>query len=179
MPTDEERIIAVLERRLPAAGNAERKKLAKAYLDGVSAHAVERTTGSGSVPTNLGSERAEILAFASRGMGRLLTEDEISALLRITGSASKSVSKTMLATFDDLPLLSLKAAFVGASRDGRGTAGDITNGYRVKFARVEKMELARVELERRGLMCETAESTGSRHVLLIDPQFNIDEILPE
>jgi len=85
----------------------------------------------------------------------------------------------MLAVYDDLPLLALKAAFSGARRDGRGSSGDINDGYRVKFPTAEKMELAQTEVKRQGFLCEILESSGTRHVLLIDQAFPIDQALPE
>lgn len=170
---------AVLARRLPATSAVERQRLAKAYLSGVEAHALARTTGSGPVPTALGTERAELVAFVSRALGRLLTEDEVSALLRVTTSAARAVRRNMLAVYDDLPLLALRAAFSGASRDGRGSSGEVNDGYRVKLSTAEKMEIAQNEVERQGFLCEVLESTGSRHVLLIDPAFPIDQALPE
>jgi len=171
-------VAAVLARRLPATKPTERDSLAKAYLAGVQAHAEARTTGTGPVPTNLGTERAELLAYVSRSMGRLLTEDEIAALLRITTTAARAVSRNMLAVYDDLPVLALKAAFTSARRDGRGSAGDIKDGYRVRFSTPEKMEIAKAELERQGFLWEPLESSGSRHVLLIDKTFPIDETIP-
>jgi hypothetical protein len=83
----------------------------------------------------------------------------------------------MLAVYDDLPMLALRAAFDGAKRDGRGSAGEITDGYRVKFASSQKLELAQAELERQGRMWEVIEATGSSHILLVDPTFPTDEIV--
>ncbi len=111
-------------------------------------------------------------------MARLLTEDEIAALVRITTSAARSVRKTMLAVYDDLPVLALKSAFAGARRDGRGSAGDIVDGYRVRLKTLERMEIAQTELDRQGFLWEVVESSGSRRVLLIDPTFPIDEAIP-
>jgi hypothetical protein len=171
-------IAAVLARRLPVTPPAVREAVAKAYLSGVEAHAVARTTGSGPVPTTLSTERAELLAFVSRALGRLLTEDEIAALLRVTTSAARAVQRSMLAVYDDLPVLALKAAFESARRDGRGSAGDIKNGYRVRFSTEEKMEIAQTELDRQGFLWEVLESSGSRHLLLIDQTFPITEAIP-
>lgn len=165
----------VLARRLPAVSEDERKRLTAAYIAGVQNHATARTTGVGPVPTTLATERAELLACISRSMERLLTEDEIAALLRITTSAARSVRKTMLAVYDDLPVLALKSAFAGARRDGRGSAGDIVDGYRVRLKTPERMEIAQTELDRQGFLWEVAESSGSRRVLLIDPMFPIDD----
>lgn len=80
-------IASVLARRLPASSLTERESLADAYLKGVASHAVARTTGVGPVPTSL---------------------------LRMTTTAARAVRKTMLAVYDDLPVLALKAAFAGA-----------------------------------------------------------------
>jgi hypothetical protein len=96
-------------------------------------------------------------------------------LLRITTSAARSVRKTMLAVYDDLPVLALKSAFADARRDGRGSAGDIIDGYRVRFKTPERMEIAQTELDRQGFLWEVVESSGSRRVLLIDPTFPIDD----
>lgn len=131
------------------------------------------------MPTALGTERAELVAFISRALDRLLTEDEISALLRITTSAARTVRRTMLAVYDDLPLLALKAAFAGASRDGRGNSGDIKDGYRVKVKAAERLEIAQTEIVRQGYLCEVVESSGTRHVLLIDKSFPIDQAIPK
>jgi hypothetical protein len=173
-----EDVVAVLARRLPATSAAVRQDLAKAYLAGEEAHALARTTGTGPVPTTLGTERAELLAFVSRALGRLLTEDEISALLRITTSAARAVRRNMLAVYDDLPVLALKSAFEGARRDGRGSAGDIKDGYRVRFSTTERMEIAVTELDRQGFLREVLESSGTRHVLLIDQTFPIGNAIP-
>lgn len=167
-----------LERRLPTSTPSGRGELAKAYRDGVAAHAIERTTGTGPVPSTLSAERAELLAHVSRNLGQLLSEVEIGALLRIPTTAAKSLRKTMLAVYDDLPLLSLKSAFIGAIRDGRGTAGEIKDGYRVKFASAEKLEIARAELARQGFLWELVTSSGSQHILLIDSRFSLDPVLP-
>ena len=175
MTTDE--IQTVLKRRLPAYSDTERRRLAEAYLSGVEAQAIARTIGAGPVPTTLATERAEMLAHVSRALGRLLTEDEVAALLRVTDSAARAVERTMLAVYDDLPELALKAAFGGATRDGRGSSGDIKDGYRIKFSTAEKMGIAEEELSRQGFMWEVSEATNTRHVLLVDPAFPIDEIL--
>ncbi len=173
-----EQVAAVLARRLPATPKPVRDALAKAYLAGVQSHALARTTGGGPVPTTLATERAELLAFVSRGMGRLVTEDEISALLRITAAAARSARQTMLAVYDDLPVLALKAAFEGAQRDGRGSEGAITDGYRIRFSSEEKMEIARTEVDRQGFLWEAMEASGSEHVLLIEKSFPIGEAIP-
>jgi hypothetical protein len=171
-------ISKVLARRLPALPTADRKRLAEAYLKGVLDHAQARTTGSGPVPTALGPERAELLAYVCRAMGRLLTEDEIAALLRITPTTGRTLRKTMLALYDDLPVLALKAAFAGAKRDGRGSIGDIKDGYRVRFQTAEKLAIAQHEVDRQGFLWEVADSSGSRHILLIDAAFPISDALP-
>jgi len=173
--TPAEEIAEALARRLPAMSSSARQKLAKAYLQGVSDHALARTTGSGPVPTGLGTERAELLAYVSRSLGRLPTEEEIGALLRVPPPTGKSISRTMLAVYDDLPMLALRAAFEGARKDGRGSAGEIVDGYRVKFSTSQKLELAQAELERQGRMWEVVEATGSSHILLVDPTFPIDD----
>lgn len=172
------RVEEVLARRLPALPSGDRKKLAASYLEGVAAHALERTTGTGPVSSQLGTDRAELIAHVCRSMGRLLTEDEIGALLRITVGNARTVRKTMLAVYDDLLLLALRSAFGGATRDGRGSKGEIKDGYRVKFSSAEKMEIAQTELDRQGFMWELVEVSGSRRILLIDPVFPIDDILP-
>lgn len=169
MPQDE--LDAALERRLPTSNATARTALSKAYRDGVISHAVERTTGAGPVPTNLGTERGDLLAHVSRALGRLLTEDEVAALLRIPSTAARSLRKTMLAVYDDLPSLGFKTAFAGAKRAGRGTLGAITDGYKISFASDERMEIAKVELQRRGHLYEVVKDTDSTHVLLIGADF--------
>jgi hypothetical protein len=168
-----------LARRLPSTPEAERKKLARAYFEGVEAHAQSRTNGPGPVPTNLGTERGELLAAVSRAMGRLLTEGEIAALLRITPTAARTVRRAMVAVHDDLPVLALASAFSGAARAGRGSAGGITDGYKVSFSSAEKMEIAQEELARQGFLWEVAASSGSSHVLLVDKTFPISEVLAD
>jgi hypothetical protein len=156
----------------------EREKLVDAYFQGVDDHAQARTIGLGPVPTALPTERSELLAFVSRSLGRLVTEDEIGALLRVTDTTARAIRRTMLAVYDDLPVLALRAAFLGARRDGRGSRGDVVDGYRVRFSSAEKLEIAQEELGRQGFLWELLESSGSRHVLLIDSTFPIDEALP-
>ncbi len=163
-----------LKRRLPSSTDTDRATLAAAYRNGVSAHAEDRTVGTGPVPTNLGSERVELLAFVCREMRRLLSEEEVAALLRIPVTTARTLRKQMLAVHDDLPDLSLRSAFTGAKRDGRGSEGDVENGYRVKIASAEKLDLATSELERRGFMYEVLEATSSRRTLLIDAKFPLD-----
>jgi hypothetical protein len=41
------------------------------------------------------------------------------------------------------------------------------------------MDIAREEIDRQGFLNEVLESTGSRHVLLIDAGFPIDQVLPQ
>lgn len=173
-----DRVEEVLARRLPALPSSERKKLAASYFEGVAAHALERTTGTGPVTSQLGTDRAELIAHVCRAMGRLLTADEIGALLRVTVGSARTVSKTMLAVYDDLLILALRSAFAGATRDGRGSKGEIKDGYRVKFSSVERMDIAQTELDRQGFMWELVEASGSRRILLIDPIFPIDDVLP-
>lgn len=168
---------AVLARRLPTSDAAERTRLATAYLQGVVDHALEGTIGSGPVPTALSMERAGLLAHVCRALGRVLTEEEIRALLRVTTTTARSLRKTTLALYDDVPQLSFTAAFEGARRDGRGSAGAITDGYRVKFASAERMELAQSELERQGFAFEPLQTSASVHVLLIDARFPLDQVL--
>jgi hypothetical protein len=166
-----------LARRLPTLSEADRQRLVDSYFQGVDDQAEARTIGTGPVPTTLATERAELLAFVSRALGRLITEDEIAALLRVTRTTARAIRRTMLAVYDDLPVLALKAAFLGARRDGRGSSGDVENGYRIRFSSEEKLEIAQDELDRQGFLWELLESTGSRHVLLIDSLFPIDEVL--
>ncbi len=169
---------SALLRRLPTASATLRSSLAKAYQDGVLRHAVERTTGSGPIPTTLSAERADLLAFVSRALGRLLTEDEVAALLRIPTATARSLRKVMLAVYDDLPALGLQTAFDGANRVGRGSQGDVNDGYRVKFSSEEKLEIAEVELARQGFASERSQDTGARRVLYIDAEFPINSHLP-
>jgi hypothetical protein len=175
---DKRAVVRVLARRLPTMDANDRERLVDAYFAGVDEHAQARTTGVGPVPTTLATERAELLAFVSRALGRLVTEDEITALLRVTATTARAIRRTMLAVYDDLPALALKAAFIGASRDGRGSSGDVENGYRVRFSSAEWLEIAQEELDRQGFMSELIESSGSRHILLIDPAFPIAEAMP-
>lgn len=177
MPKDP--VEAALARRLGSLSATQITALATAYQDGVMRHAEARTNGSGPVPTTLGSERGELLAYVSRSLGRLLTEDEVSALLRIPPTTARSLRKQMLAVYDDLPDLGLQSAFVGAKRDGRADQGEISNGWRVKFSTAEKMDIARVELDRLGLMWEVMQASGSQHILLLDEKFPIDKWLPK
>jgi hypothetical protein len=173
-----DRVEQALKRRLPTSTEPEREELAQAYRKGVLAHAEERTSGTGPVPTNLGTERGELLAFVCREMKRLLSEEEVAALLRIPVTTARSLRKNMLAVHDDLPDLGLRSAFAGAKRDGRGSAGDIQDGYRVKIASAEKLDLAQGELERRGYPYEALEVSASRRTLLIDSTFPIETVLP-
>lgn len=168
---------AVLGRRLPTFQAAERVRLATAYLQGVRDHALAQTMGSGPVPTALSMERAGLIAHVCRALGRVLTEEEIRALLRVPSATARSLRKTVLAVYDDVPQLSFTAAFEGARRDGRGSAGAITDGYRVKFASAERMELAQSELERQGFTWEPMQTSASVHVLLIDARFPLGEVL--
>jgi hypothetical protein len=172
-------IDSALARRLPSMDLDARRRLATAYLDAAVQHAAERTVGTGPIPTTLSAERAALIAYVSRKFERLLSEDEISALLRIPTSTARSVRRTMLAVYDDLPNLALKAAFTRAVRDGRGSQGEVKDGYRVKFSTRENMQITFSELQRQGYLCEVMESTGSRHVLLIDSSFPISQALPD
>jgi hypothetical protein len=167
----------VLARRLPTSQAAQRTRLASAYLRGVRDDALERTMGTGPVPTALSMERAGLVAHVCRAMGRVLTEEEIGALLRVPSATARSLRKTVLAVYDDVPQLSFTAAFDGAQRDGRGSAGALTDGYRVKFASAERMELAQTELERQGYPWEPMQASASVHVLLIDARFPLDDLL--
>lgn len=133
--------------------------------------------GSGPVPTALSMERAGLLAHVCRALGRALTEDEIRALLRVPDATARSLRKTVLALYDEVPQLTFTAAFDGGRRDGRGSAGAITDGYRVKFASAERMELVQTELEHQGFPFEPLQTAASVHVLLIDAQFPLDELL--
>jgi hypothetical protein len=166
----------VLARRLPISEAAGRSRLAVAYLQGVRDHALERTVGSGPVPTALSMERSGLIAHVCRALQRVLTEEEIGALLRVPAPAARSLRKTMLAVYDDVPQLSLRAAFEGAVRDGRGSAGAITDGYRVKFASAERMELAQTDLERQGFGWEAMRTSATVHVLLIDSRFALPDL---
>lgn len=168
-----------LRRRLPTRGDTERRRLARAYIDGVIDHAASRTTGGGPVPTTLAAERADLIAAVCRKCERLLESDEIGALLRITGNAAAGVSRTLLAVYDDLPEMALRSAFVGAKRAGRGTKAAVTDGYKVRFASEERMASAQHEMQRRGFLYEIGESTRSVHELFIDKGFPIADHLPE
>jgi hypothetical protein len=167
-----------LTRRLPSSSPASRHQLAVAYLEGVVDHAVSRTTGSGSVPTNLGMERADLIAAISRRCQRLLEGDEIAALLRIASSAAGSVRRNLLAVYDDLPDLALRSAFVDATRNGRGTKGAISDGFKVRFATLERRLTAENELSCRGVVFEAGEQSMSVHELFVDADFAIDTYLP-
>jgi hypothetical protein len=177
MDSSEQELTTVLTKRLPKLDDAGAQQLVKAYLGGVVKHAVERAIGHGTVPTTLIAERAEILALVCREANRLLSDEEIAALLRVSASTARSIQRSMLATYDDLPSLALKSAFAQADRDGIGSRGDIKDGYRVKFRTREVMQWAQVELEREGYVCEVMDSTGSLHVLLIQRDFPIEKYL--
>ncbi len=168
-----------LRRRLPAHKDAERRRLARAYIDGVLDHAASRTAGKGPVPTTLAAERADLIAAVCRKCVRLLESNEIGALLRITSSAAAGVSRTLLAVYDDLPEMALRSAFVNTKRMGRGTKGAVTDGYKVRFASEERMKSAQRELQRQGYLYEIGESTRSVHELFIDKSFPITDYVAE
>lgn len=164
-----------LRRRLPTHQDTERKKLARAYLDGVFDHAAARTAGIGPVPTTLASERADLVAAVCRRFERLLENDEIAALLRITTATASGVGRTLLAVYDDLPELALRSAFVGAKRAGRGSKGALTDAFKVRFASEERMTSAQTELQRRGYLFEVGESSRSIHELFIAKEFPLPD----
>lgn len=168
-----------LRRRLPAHGDQERKRLGKAYVDGVTDHAMARTLGVGPVPSTLSGERADLIAAVSRRLQRILSADEVAALLRITRTAAASVNKTLLAVYDDLPDLAMTSAFAGARRKGRGSKGEVVDGFKVRFASEERMTAAQRELERRGYYYEVGESSRSVHELFIDAALPIDDYVQE
>jgi hypothetical protein len=168
-----------LSRRLPSLRAETRTQLAIGYLSGVVDHAMTRTVGAGAVPTNLASERADLIAAVSRRCGRLIEADEIASLLRVTSSAAIAVRKTLLAVYDDLPDLALRSAFEGAARQGRGSKGAIVDGYKVRFATLERRLTAEDEFQRRGIPFEAGEQSKSVHELFLDPVFPIVDYLKD
>jgi hypothetical protein len=149
MANDDEELVRVLEARL---GSAERaKELAKAYLDGVRDFAVQRTTGEGGVPTTLVGERVEVLLHISKRLGRLITEREISAFLRVNPGTARRLHVELRSVHEDTvrPFVYLYA-LQNAKTDGKGEH-DGVRGVRLVMSSKDQMEALLLEAERTGV----------------------------
>jgi hypothetical protein len=133
-------------RTLSGATEAEAEDLFKAMLRAAARQALELTTGSGPVPSNLTAARAEYIHFVCLEAGRILDQREVEVLLRATTSAARSVFTTMRATYEE----ALRSQFLARMREDvqvRST-GNVDSGLRwsLVFSETSTYEMARAEL---------------------------------
>ena len=143
-------LVAVLTLRLGVT-KEKASALADDYLEGIKQHALARTIGGTAAPTSLTVDRAEMIMAVCRARGDLLTDREIEALLRVTGSMARSIQRQVEAAYDDeVSAYLLGAALRGAVTDGTGKFGSV-DGNRIVMRDEDARDQLLVELERRGI----------------------------
>src|SRR5438094_7808127 len=101
------------------------RRLAEAYLHAVQWQAFERAVGSGPPVTALGSDRIDLLMHVSKELGRLITDEEVGALMRVTPGTARRWHRELLAVYaDEANPLALAWSLEDARRLGRGQEAD-------------------------------------------------------
>lgn len=146
--SDKDDLEAAIGRRLGQRGNAS--QLADAYLSGVEAYAIERTTANGPVPTSLPVERAAMLFEVCQKLGRVIEDYEIEALLRLPPALAKAVRRTLLATYpDSTNSLIVAWAIQGAKYRGKFELDFV--GHKIQFADSDRRDGYKEVKQREGI----------------------------
>jgi hypothetical protein len=125
--TDAERreLVSVVARRLGRRGSAD--TLVTAYLDAMARNAYDRTVQAAPVPTTITAERSAILIEISRGLGRVIEDFEIQALLRVSQPQARAMRNNLIATYSDYAdQLTVSWATSDARQAGRVKGSDFT-----------------------------------------------------
>jgi hypothetical protein len=166
-------VVAVLGRRL---GITEEKAAALAdnYLEGVKQHALARTIGGAAAPTSLTVDRAELIMAVCRARGDLLTEREIEALLRVTGSMARSIRRQVEAAYDDeVSEYLLGAALRGALTDGSGKFSSV-EGNRIVVRDKDARDQLLAECQRRGIQAIARPDDSQKpNLVYVDKSLNL------
>lgn len=145
--------------------------LVRAVMHGAISQALETVSGSGPVPTNLTSYRAEYLQFVCLSAERILQQREAEVLLRATPASARSVITTMRATYEE----ALRAQFLQRMKEDAviEPAGSDADGlrWRLTFSESDTFELARSELYRDGMREAIGAETPQRRQLMVVRDF--------
>lgn len=172
--TNEDELTKVLVDRLGEKARAS--ELANAYLAGMADYAVQRTTGQGGVPTTLVGERVELLLHVSKQLGRLISEREVAALLRVNPGTARRLHIELRSVHEDTmrPFV-YRYALQNAKSDGKGEHAGV-GGVRVAFATEDQMEAFLTEAERTGLrVTRKRDEANLPWLLYVDPSFDLEE----
>lgn len=169
-----ERLAATLEKRLGKRRDAG--KLAAAYLAAVQWQAFERTLGPGPPATSFAADRIDLLMHVSKQLDRLITDEEIGALMRVTPSVARRWHRELLAVYaDEANPLALKWSLEGARRLGRGEEGDVV-GEKIGFPSADRRDVFIEQLERVGQSVLVLHGEPRQpYVALADDSFPVSE----
>jgi hypothetical protein len=170
---------ALRRRARTAEGRAE--QLAEAYLRASVDRAVAVTTAAELPPTAMKQAQISLLIRLLTHFEDMPTQDELAALLRITPTVARTLLSEVLAASDEASGRLLKSVFERATKSDEqaGGAADIPNGWEWAFRTPSDLNLAKGQLEFRGVEYRTRKSTDGSYVLLVDPYFDpaaIDEV---
>ncbi len=174
---DVNRLAAALESRLGTRSDG--KRLAVAYLNAVQWQALERAVGSGPPVTALGSYRIDLLMHVSKELGRLITDEEVGALMRVTPATARRWHRELLAVYaDEANPLALAWSLEEARRLGRGDEADVV-GEKIGFPSADCRDVFVEQLERLGHPVVVLHGERTQPwVALAGDEFSVDQFLP-
>jgi hypothetical protein len=127
-------------------------------------HAFELIVGTGAVPTNTTTSKADQLHYVCDGLGRLVSQREVELLFRVTSATAKSIKTAMLATYEE----ALHEKFVARMR---GDAKVLPSGnddagltWTLRFTESGSLETAWSELLRLGVAADCDHNPPRRTV---------------
>lgn len=175
---ESDRLATTLENRL--GGRSDGRRLADAYLHAVQWQAFERAVGSGPPVTALGSDRIDLLMHVSKELGRLITDKEIGALMRVIPATARRWHRELLAVYaDEANPLALAWSLEEARRLGRAEEGNVV-GEKIGFPSADCRDVCVEQLERLGHAVVVLHGEPTQPwVALAGDEFAVDRFLPK
>lgn len=173
-----ERLAAALENRL--GRHRDGKRLAEAYLHAVQWQAFERAVGSGPPATAFGSDRIDLLMHVSKELSRLITDEEIGALMRVTPATARRWHRELLAVYaDDANPLAISWSLEEARRLNRAEEAGVV-GEKVGFPSADSRDVFVEQMERLGHRVVILHGERTQPwVALVSDDFPLDDYLPK
>lgn len=172
-----EKLASVLSDRL--GKHSDGRELALAYMCAVQWNAIARTLGPGPVATSFAADRISLLMDVSKELGRLLSDIEIGALMRVTMSNARRWHRELLAVYaDEANPLALNWSLAGARLCGRGKENGVV-GNKVAVSNKEKIATLVHQIGRLGFDAVVLHGEPKEpHLVLISDAFDLGPYLP-